>query len=219
MKDQPRVRGEPSVETHGCSPAAIISLASDSGALNDRLIYAVGRLLVYGPLKNALGMSRVRVAYTAGEAIGPDLFLFYRSLGINLKQLYGMTESSVFLCIQKDGEVKPDTVGPPIPGVEMRIAENGEVMFRSPGAFRAYYKNPAATEEAKAPDGWAGANDLTPFRSSGPSNTISASPTWGMRSGGTKSKSTDRWMKETARSVTGALERSWRSPSKGTVPF
>src|SRR5229473_6221991 len=114
--------------------------------LHDRLLYGLGRLLVYGPLKNALGMSRIRVAYTAGEAIGPDLFLFYRSLGINLKQIYGMTESSVFLCIQKDGEVKPDTVGPPIPGVEMRIAENGEVMFRSPGAFQTYYKNPTATE-------------------------------------------------------------------------
>src|SRR5260370_2474937 len=98
-------------------------------------------------------MSRVRVAYTAGEAIGPDLFLFHRSLGINLKQLYGMTESSVFLCIQKDGEVKPDTVGPPLPGVAMRIAENAEVTLRSPAAFHASYKNPAAPEQAKAPVG------------------------------------------------------------------
>jgi long-chain acyl-CoA synthetase len=132
-----------------------------------RLIYGVGQLLVYGPLKNALGMSRIRVAYTAGEAIGPDLFLFYRSLGVNLKQLYGMTESSVFLCIQKDGEVKPDTVGPPIPGVEMRIAENGEVMFRSPGAFQSYYKNPTATEEAKAPDGWVHTGDAGFFDADG----------------------------------------------------
>ena len=130
----------------------------------DRLLYWLGNLLVYGPLKNALGMSRVRVAYTAGEAIGPDLFLFYRSLGINLKQLYGMTESSVFLCIQKDGEVKPDTVGAPIPGVELRIADNGEVLFRSPGAFQAYYKNPAATAEAKEPDGWVHTGDAGLFR-------------------------------------------------------
>jgi long-chain acyl-CoA synthetase len=125
----------------------------------ERLLYWLGDILVYGPLKNTLGLSCVRVAYTAGEAIGPDLFLFYRSLGINLKQLYGMTESSVFLCIQKDGEVKPDTVGPPIPGVEIRIAEDGEVLFRGPGAFQAYYKNPAATAEAKAPEGWVHTGD------------------------------------------------------------
>jgi long-chain acyl-CoA synthetase len=125
----------------------------------DRVLYWLGDLLVYAPLKNALGLSRVRVAYTAGEAMGPDLFLFYRSLGVNLKQLYGMTESSVFLCIQKDGEAKPDTVGVPIPGVEIRIAEGGEVLFRSPGAFRAYYKNPEATAEAKAPEGWVHTGD------------------------------------------------------------
>src|SRR5712691_7419533 len=125
----------------------------------DRLLYRLGDLLVYAPLKNALGLSRVRVAYTAGEAIGPDLFQFYRSLGINLKQLYGMTESSVFLCIQKEGEAKPDTVGAPIPGVEHRIAESGEVQFRSPGAFQAYYKNPDATAEAKAADDWVHTGD------------------------------------------------------------
>jgi len=133
----------------------------------DRLLYRFGGLLVYGPLKNALGMTRVRLAYTAGEAIGPDLFLFYRSLGINLKQLYGMTESSVFLCIQKDSEVRPDTVGPPIPGVELKIAEDGEVLFRSPGAFQAYYKNPAATSEAKAPDGWIHTGDAGFFDADG----------------------------------------------------
>jgi long-chain acyl-CoA synthetase len=133
----------------------------------DRSRYRLGALFVYGPLKNALGLSRVRVAYTAGEAIGPDLFLFYRALGINLKQLYGMTESSVFLCIQKDGAVKPDTVGPPIPGVEIRIAEDGEVLFRSPGAFREYYKNPAATEEAKGRDGWVHTGDAGFFDADG----------------------------------------------------
>src|SRR5437588_10440291 len=127
--------------------------------LAQRMLYWLGGVLVYGPLKNTLGMSRIRLAYTAGEAIGPDLFLFYRSLGINLKQLYGMTESSVFLCIQKDGEVKPDTVGPPIPGVELRVAEDGEVMFRSPGAFQSYYKNAEATAEAKEPDGWVHTGD------------------------------------------------------------
>jgi long-chain acyl-CoA synthetase len=133
----------------------------------DRLLYRLGDLLVYAPLKNTLGLSRVRVAYTAGEAIGPDLFQFYRSLGINLKQLYGMTESSVFLCIQKDGEAKPDTVGAPISGVEIRIAEGGEVQFRSPGAFQAYYKNPDATAEAKAPDGWVHTGDAGFFDAGG----------------------------------------------------
>jgi long-chain acyl-CoA synthetase len=133
----------------------------------ERLLYRLGDLLVYAPLKNALGLSRVRVAYTAGEAIGPDLFLFYRSLGLNLKQLYGMTESSVFLCIQKDGEAKPDTVGAPIPGVEIRIAEGGEVQFRSPGAFQAYYKNPDATAEAKAADGWVHTGDAGFFDAAG----------------------------------------------------
>jgi len=125
----------------------------------DRALYRLGNLLVYGPLKNTLGLSRVRVAYTAGEAIGPDLFLFYRALGVNLKQLYGMTESSVFLCIQKDGAARPDTVGVPIPGVEIRIAEGGEVQFRSPGAFQSYYKNPAATAEMKGADDWVHTGD------------------------------------------------------------
>jgi long-chain acyl-CoA synthetase len=134
-------------------------LEGRSASAKDRLLYGLGRLLVYGPLKNVLGLSRVRVAYTAGEAIGSDLFLFYRSLGINLKQLYGMTEASVFLCIQKDGEVKPTTVGVPIPGVELRIGADGEVLFRSPGAFQEYYKNPEATQEAKEPDGWVHTGD------------------------------------------------------------
>src|SRR5438034_1572879 len=133
----------------------------------DRLSYGLGRLLVYGPLKNALGLSRIRVAYTGGEAIGPDLLLFYRSLGINLKQIYGMTEASVFVCIQRDGQVKPDTVGMPVPGVEIRIAENGEVLFRSPGAFQAYYKNPAATAEAREPDGWVNTGDAGFFGADG----------------------------------------------------
>jgi len=128
-------------------------------ALVDRALYWLGNVLVYGPLKNMLGLSRIRVAYTAGEAIGPDLFIFYRSLGVNLKQLYGMTESSVFLCIQKDGAVKPDTVGAPIKDVQIRVADGGEVLFRSPGAFQSYYKNPEATAEAKQPDGWVHTGD------------------------------------------------------------
>jgi long-chain acyl-CoA synthetase len=120
----------------------------------DRALYFVGNILVYGPLRNVLGMSRVRVAYTAGEAIGPDLFKFYRSLGINLKQLYGSTETSVFVCIQPDGQVKPDTVGPAVPGVELKFTPERELLIRSPGLFKEYYKNPKATSEAKDAEGW-----------------------------------------------------------------
>ena len=123
-------------------------------SLWDRLCYAVGNVLIYGPLRNALGMSRVRVAYTAGEAIGPDLFTFYRSIGINLKQLYGGTETSVFVCVQQDGHVRADTVGPPVKGVEIRVAENGEIQVRSPGLFKEYYRNPESTAESFTQDGW-----------------------------------------------------------------
>ena len=120
----------------------------------DRLRYALGNLLIYGPLRNTLGFSRVRVAYTAGEAIGPDLFTFYRSIGINLKQLYGSTETAVFVCLQPDHEARADTVGVPISGVEIRVAESGEIMVRSPGLLREYYKNPTATAEVLTADGW-----------------------------------------------------------------
>jgi long-chain acyl-CoA synthetase len=123
-------------------------------SMADRFFYFLGNILVYGPLRNVLGMSRVRVAYTAGEAIGPDLFKFYRSLGINLKQLYGSTETSVFVCIQPDGQVKPDTVGPPVPGVELKFTPERELLIRSPGLFKEYYKNPKATAEAKDAEGW-----------------------------------------------------------------
>jgi long-chain acyl-CoA synthetase len=142
-------------------------LARHRVPLAQRMLYWLGEAFVYGPLKNTLGFSRIRLAYTAGEAIGPDLFTFYRSLGINLKQLYGMTESSVFLCIQKDGAVKPDTVGAPIEGVEIRIAEDGEVLFRGPGAFQCYFKNPEATAAAKRPDGWVHTGDSGFFDADG----------------------------------------------------
>ena len=123
------------------------------GAL-DRLHYRLGDLAIYGPLRNTLGFSRVRVAYTAGEAIGPDLFTFYRSIGINLKQLYGSTETAVFVCLQPDHEARADTVGIPIEGVEIRVADNGEILVRSPGLLKEYYKNPAATAEVLSADGW-----------------------------------------------------------------
>jgi len=119
-----------------------------------RLLYAIGNILVYGPLKNVLGFSRVRVAYTAGEAIGPDLFAFYRSIGLNLKQLYGQTEAFLYVTAQPDGEIYSDTVGPACPNVDIRIAENGEVLFKSPGMFAGYFKDEAKTAEAMTPDGY-----------------------------------------------------------------
>lgn len=122
--------------------------------LGDRILYALGNALVYGPLRNNLGMSRVRVAYTAGEAIGPDLFQFYRAIGVNLKQLYGSTETAVFVCLQPDNEVRADTVGVPCSGVEIKVADNGEILVRSPGLLKEYYKNPAATAEVLTADGW-----------------------------------------------------------------
>ena len=120
----------------------------------DRIKYAAGNFLVYGPLRNNLGFSRVRVAYTAGEAIGPDLFSFYRSIGINLKQLYGSTETAVFVCLHPDNEARADTVGVPIRGVEIKVADNGEILVKSPGLLKEYYKNPAATAEVLTSDGW-----------------------------------------------------------------
>lgn len=129
-------------------------LNAESVPLLSRLHYALGDLMVYGPLKNRLGMSRVRVAYTAGEAIGPDIFRFYRSLGINLKQLYGQTEASVYITAQPDGQIDADTVGTPSPGVELRIADNGEVLYRSPGVFMGYYQNDEATASTKDQEGW-----------------------------------------------------------------
>ena len=118
------------------------------------LLYALGNFMVYGPLRNSLGMSRVRVAYTAGEAIGPDLFTFYRSIGINLKQLYGSTETAVFVCLQPDNEARADTVGVPCAGVEIKLADNGEILVKSPGLFKEYFKNPAATAEVLTANGW-----------------------------------------------------------------
>jgi len=122
--------------------------------LLDRLHYALGNLVVYGPLRNTLGLSRVRVAYTAGEAIGPDLFSFYRSIGVNLKQLYGSTETAVFVCLQPDHEARADTVGVPVDGVQIKLSDSGELLVKSPGLLKEYYKNPAATAEVLTADGW-----------------------------------------------------------------
>jgi long-chain acyl-CoA synthetase len=129
-------------------------LNGEDVGLKDRLAYRLGEILVYGPLKNQMGFTRLKVGYTAGEAIGPEIFRFYRSLGLNLKQLYGQTEASVYITMQPDGEIYGDTVGKPATQVELKIAENGEVLYRSPGVFVGYYKNDEATKSTKTEDGW-----------------------------------------------------------------
>jgi long-chain acyl-CoA synthetase len=120
----------------------------------DRLLYAIGDLLIYGPLRNVLGMSRIRVAYTAGAAIGPDLFRFYRSIGVNLKQFYGQTETCAYVCLQQDGKVKLQTVGSAAPGIELKIAADGEVLVRGVSVLQGYYKRPDATAEVLDADGY-----------------------------------------------------------------
>jgi len=134
-------------------------LNGDHVPLIGRLLYAIGNVLVYGPLKNVLGFSRVRVAYTAGEAVGPDLFSFYRSIGLNLKQLYGQTEAFLYVTAQPDGEIYSDTVGPACPNVDIRISADGEVQFKSPGMFSGYFKDEAKTAEVMTPDGYVKTGD------------------------------------------------------------
>ena len=149
------------------------------------LLYAVGNVMVYGPLRNNLGFSRVRVAYTAGEAIGPDLFTFYRSIGINLKQLYGSTETAVFVCLQPDNQARADTVGVPIQGVEIKVADNGEILVKSAGLLKEYYKNPEATAEVLTADGWYHTSDAGFIDASGHLKIIDRVKDVGRIDGGT----------------------------------
>ena len=142
-------------------------LNGDSVGFFDRIKYTAGEFLVYGPLKNRMGFSNMKVGYTAGEAIGPEIFKFYRSLGMNLKQLYGQTEASVYITAQPDGEIDANTVGKPTPGVEIKIAKSGEVMYRSPGVFVGYYKNAKSTKETKTKDGWVHTGDAGFFDNDG----------------------------------------------------
>jgi long-chain acyl-CoA synthetase len=135
--------------------------------LGDRLHYAIGNIFVYAPLRNVLGMSRIRVAYTAGAAIGPDLFRFFRSIGVNLKQLYGSTETCAYVCLQPDDDVKLDAVGLPAPRVEMKIADNGEVLVRGPMLLKEYYKRPDATAESIDAEGWFHTGDAGFFEPGG----------------------------------------------------
>ena len=150
----------------------------------DRLLYALGNLCVYGPLRNVLGMSRIRVAYTAGAAIGPDLFRFYRSIGVNLKQLYGSTETCAAVCLQPDGEIKFDSVGKPVPGVEVRIGDNGEVLVKSKAMLKGYYKRPDATAESIDPEGYFRTGDAGFFDEDGHLKIIDRAKDVGKMAGG-----------------------------------
>jgi len=134
-------------------------LNGESVPIGARLLYWIGEILVYGPLKARYGMTKLRVGYTAGEAIGPEIFRYYRALGVNLKQLYGQTEASVYITAQPDGEIYADTVGKPNIDVDVKLADNGEVLFKSPGVFQGYYKDPERTAEAKTADGWVHSGD------------------------------------------------------------
>ena len=155
--------------------------------LLDKLHYTLGSFFIYGPLRNTLGLSRVRVAYTAGEAIGPDLFIFYRSIGVNLKQLYGSTETAVFVCLQPDHEARADTVGVPIDGVQIRVSDSGEILIKSPGLLKAYYKNPAATAEVLSADGWYSTGDAGFLDASGHLKIIDRAKDVGRLMGGPSS--------------------------------
>ncbi|WP_081354843.1 AMP-dependent synthetase/ligase [Polynucleobacter asymbioticus] len=129
-------------------------LDGHSVSLLDRLRYFFYNIAIYAPLRNALGMSNIRVAYTAGEAIGPDLFRFYRSIGVNLKQFYGQTETCAYVCLQPDGQVKYDSVGIAAPGIEIKLAESGEVLVKGISVMDSYYKRPDATSESIDDDGY-----------------------------------------------------------------
>ena len=137
----------------------VLIMTGEKVNFSNFLLYRLGEYFVYGPLRNVLGLSKVKVGYTAGEAIGPEIFDFYRSIGINLKQLYGQTEASVFITQQPDGQVEADTVGVPSPGVEVKIDDSGEIFYRSPGTFIEYYKNPEATISTKDEEGWVATGD------------------------------------------------------------
>ena len=122
--------------------------------LIDRIQYLIFNIFIFRPLLNVLGLSRVRVAYTAGAAIGPDLFEFYRSIGVNLKQLYGQTETVAHVCKQSDGDVKNDSVGKVMEGVKIKIDESGEILVKSSSMLKEYYKRPDATKESLTTDGF-----------------------------------------------------------------
>ena len=128
-------------------------LAGGVPTMSDRILRQLGEWVVYGPIKDHLGLSRAERAFTGGEALGEDTFLFFRALGIPLKQFYGQTETSALSAAQTEGSVKLHTVGPPMPGVEIRVDENGEILIRSESVIDGYFDDPEASARA-IQDGW-----------------------------------------------------------------
>jgi long-chain acyl-CoA synthetase len=138
--------------------AAMQRMEGKPCSLGLRLLTKLGQWLVYESLRDQLGLRRLRAATTGGAAIGPEVIQFFRGIGVNLKQLYGMTECSAPATVQRDDAVKLDSVGPCIPGVEVKISHSGEVLLRCPGLFAGYYKAPEATKTA-FDDGWLATGD------------------------------------------------------------
>lgn len=153
-------------------------------SLLDRIKYWLGNVFVYAPLRDVLGMSRLRIAYTAGAAISPDLFRFYRSIGVNLKQFYGSTETCAYICLQSNGDVKLDTVGKPAPGVELKIADNSEILVRGPMLLKEYYKRPAATAESIDAEGYFHTGDAGYFDDAGHLKIVDRAKDVGKLAGG-----------------------------------
>lgn len=146
---------------------AAMRLAKCAPTLGLRLRYALAHALVFAEIKDHFGLRFLRRAYTGGAALGPDVFRFYHALGVNLKQVYGQTESSGLSVIHRDGDINSQTVGLPLPGVEVRLDTNGEILIRSPAVFRGYYKNPEATAAALTSDGWLRSGDAGYFDEGG----------------------------------------------------
>jgi long-chain acyl-CoA synthetase len=136
-------------------------------SLVDRLGLAVGEVLVYGPVRDQLGLRKARWCYTGGAPLGPDTYRFFRSFGINLKQVYGATEASALIACQADAEANPNTVGRPIPRIEIKIDDRGEVLLKGPNVFKGYFKQEEVTRETVTADGWLKTGDAGFFDKQG----------------------------------------------------
>lgn len=137
-----------------CTRAAQRVASGNDASLADRIVSMLGGALIYGPMRDVLGMSKIRVAYAAGDAVGPQLQTYFRALGVNLKQLYGSTETGFIVALQRNGNVKPGAVGTAVDGVELKLTPEREILVRSPGLFKEYFGDQAATKSAVNADGW-----------------------------------------------------------------
>jgi len=135
--------------------------------LGERLGLAAGEFFIYGPVRDQLGLRKARWCYTGGAPLGPDTYRFFRSFGINLKQVYGATEASALIACQADAEANPNTVGRPIPSIEVKIDDRGEVLLRGPNVFKGYFKQEDVTRETVTPDGWLKTGDAGFFDKQG----------------------------------------------------